>query len=471
MVFHTLVIGSGIAGLTVALRIAEFGKVLILTKNQLLSGSTPMAQGGIAIVTDQMHDSFESHMEDTLKAGGYENDRKAVEMLVYTAPTVLQDLENWGIHFHSVRHKEGGHAVPRILNVGDKTGKSIAEHLIKKVLAHKNITVVENFYATDLIMKNGEVRGVIGIPTDLTPNTIPEQRCFCADFTIIATGGACALFATATVPLNAIGDGIAMAIRAGACTKDLYRIQFHPTALDAPGTPKFLLSEALRGEGAFIINSTGERFVDELLPRDQVSKAIFEERKKGPVFLDVRHVKDFPKKFPKIYETLLEKFEYHPQKDVLPIAPAAHYFGGGISVNTDGETSIPRLFATGECTYTGVHGRNRLASNSLLEGLVYSKRIAEKIALKTVPSFTDDCPPPNLQKDCNPLYDADDDDFLKEVRNRMDEDFGIVRKKECIQKNLQWIKGENPKSIFAKNMKIVATAMWEEGLVSITVSK
>jgi len=493
--YTTLIIGSGIAGLTAALRIAEFGSVLLLTKNQLLSGSTPMAQGGIAIVTDEQQDSFASHIEDTLKAGGYENDRKAVEMLVYTAPEVLKDMEKWDIHFHALRHKEGGHAVSRILNVGDKTGKTIAEHLVKKVLDNSHITVKEHFYTTDLIVENGSVVGAKGVffsaeklgaeKKEVTP--LPpvrggqqnEEEQFFADSTIIATGGACALFATATVPEDAIGDGIAMAIRAGARTQDLYRIQFHPTALDAPGIPKFLLSEAIRGEGAYIINAEGKRFIDELLPRDQVAKAIFEERKKGPVFLDTRHLLDFPQKFPKIFEHLTKEFGFLPTEGydpqfstvtmpLLPIAPAAHYFGGGISVNLDGETSLPHLFASGECTYTGVHGRNRLASNSLLEGLVYSKRIAEKIETQIQMPSLQEMASVRIKPDMAsvphgalPIFHPHDTLFITELRMRMDRDFGIVREKKVLLQDLEWLALQNPKSVVGKNMKTVAEEMWK----------
>jgi L-aspartate oxidase len=377
-----LIIGSGAAGLNLAIKLAPKGDVLLVTKNKLQESNSSYAQGGIAAVntTKNPNDSFEKHVEDTMIAGHNHNNLEAVKILVENGPKIIKELQEIGVNFANKLGREGGHSENRIHHVGDYTGQAITEALIKKVKKTPNIKVLENCFATDLTIENGKCYGAKFLFKEKDLTVFAGQ-------TILATGGLGQVFEKTTNPKIATGDGIAMAIRSHVEIEDLEYIQFHPTALDIGETPLFLISEAVRGEGAKIINSNGEYFMKQehkmadLAPRDIVSNAIYKEQKLGKkVYLDCREFKrDFlEKRFPKIYKNLTAR-GLQMEKDLLPITPAAHYSCGGIKVNFKGETNIKNLYACGEVACTKVHGKNRLASNSLLEALVFGNIIAENI--------------------------------------------------------------------------------------------
>lgn len=386
--FDFIVIGSGISGLNFALNASKKGKVLVVTKKKIIESSTNYAQGGIAAVLDRL-DNFDKHIEDTLKAGAYHNNKAAVKYMVEHGPEEIVQLAGLGVPFEEEKGKfkltkEGGHSKRRIAFVGDRTGHSIEKALIKAVRSNKNIEIWEDTFAIDLLVKNNVCYGVQILRDDKVENIF-------ASAVILATGGLGRVFKYTTNPRISTGDGLAMAIRAGAKVKDLEFIQFHPTALNLPRKKRFLLSEALRGEGAKLVNYAGKRFTDELLPRDKVAMAIYQELKKGPVYLDFTHkeAKYIKTRFKHIYEEL-KKRGVDLTKDKIPVAPAAHYACGGVEVDLSGKTSIKNLFAFGEVACTGVHGANRLASNSLLEAVVFSARIVKEISKsknRKLPSF------------------------------------------------------------------------------------
>lgn len=378
-----LIIGSGISGLNFALHAAKKGEVTLVTKKKLIDSNTNYAQGGIAAVLDKT-DSPSQHIKDTLEAGAYHNNKKAVEFMVKNSPEAIYRLIDLGVAFERENNKlkltqEGGHHRRRIAYVGDYTGQEIEHILIKRVKEHVNITILENTFALNLLTKNKVCFGAQIIRKNKIDNIFADQ-------TILATGGLGQVFSNTTNPAIATGDGVSMAFRAGAKIEDIEFIQFHPSALAKKTSPRFLISETVRGEGAHLINSKGERFMNdrhplkELAPRSIVAREIFKELKKGPVYLDITHKpKEFLKKrFPKIFEKL-SKYGIDMSKDLIPITPAAHYSCGGIKTNIHGQTNIKNLFAFGEVTCTGVHGANRLASNSLLEALVFSNQITKKL--------------------------------------------------------------------------------------------
>lgn len=397
-----LVIGSGIAGLNFALHAATLGHVTVITKKRIAETATNKAQGGIAAVIDKK-DAFQKHIEDTLKAGAYHNDRKAVKFMVENGPAAITRLIELGVQFEKEKGlfgkpgklkltREGGHQSRRIAYKGDYTGQEIESILVKRIKEHPNIDIIENAFAVDLITKDKTVYGAKIIKNN-------KIDLIFADTVILATGGIGQVFKYTTNPEIATGDGIAMAIRAGAAVQDMEFIQFHPTAFAAPkrdssSEPKFLLSEALRGEGAILINSKGERFMhlysnlNELAPRDIVARAVYQELKKGPVYLTFRtpsgkplsekDQKNLQKRFPSISKNL-KKFKLDLSKDLIPIVPVAHYLCGGIKTDLNGRTNLKNLYAFGECAHTGVHGANRLASNSLLEAFVFSNQILKHI--------------------------------------------------------------------------------------------
>lgn len=367
-----IVIGSGVAGLNAALTLADFGNVTIITKKNIDDSSTNIAQGGVAAVT-QKEDSISSHEKDTMIAGAFHNNKDAVQFLVKNGKTAIDRLISVGVPFEKKATLEAAHSFPRILHATDITGHEIEKALVKKVLKIKNITVLENTYAIDLIVKNNTCFGA----QILKEKKVYELFSRCV---VLATGGAGQLYPYTTNPSVVTGDGIAIAYRAGAKTKDLEFVQFHPTALKGKESPLFLLSEALRGEGAYLVDAKGNRFIDELAPRDVVARAIFTKQKEGTVFLDISHLgkKFLIKRFPNIYQTIKTK-GYDLAKEMVPVTPAAHFLCGGVVTDTYGYTSVNNLFAYGEVACTGVHGANRLASNSLLEGMVFSSQITHCI--------------------------------------------------------------------------------------------
>jgi len=373
-----IVIGSGIAGLNAALTLSVHGNVLIITKKAITDSATSCAQGGIAAVTNAK-DSFDAHLRDTLIAGNFHNKKTAVKFLVVHGPKAIEKLVEVGVSFDKNTSFEAAHSFPRILHATDFTGQEIEKSLIAAVLKTPSITVWENTYAVDLIVSKNHCFGVQVIKNK---SVIP----LFSRATILATGGAGQLYAWTTNPSVATADGIAMAARVGAKLADLEFMQFHPTAFKEKVSPLLLLSEALRGEGAVLQDEKGDRFMlqehadAELAPRDVVARAIFKKQKEATVYIDIRQKgKEFLiKRFPNIYRALQKK-GFDLSKDRIPVTPAAHFLCGGIVTDTKGRTSVKNLFAYGEVSATGVHGANRLASNSLLEGMVFSSQIASCI--------------------------------------------------------------------------------------------
>lgn len=400
-----LVIGSGSAGLSFALKAARVGKVTIVTKTELADCNTNYAQGGICSVT-YLPDTFEKHIEDTLVCGAGKCDREAVELVVRNAPEAAKDLIEWGTRFDKTEdgrfdlHREGGHSEHRILHHEDLTGAEIERALIQSVKSHPNITVLENHFAIDLLTQHhlGEIvtrhtRGLAcfgAYVLDTQSNTI---KTILAKFTIVAAGGCGNIYNTTTNPIVATGDGIAMCHRAKAITKNMQYIQFHPTALYHPGErPSFLITEAMRGYGAILKLQNGKEFMDKyhpmksLAPRDVVARSIDHELKiRGEefVYLDVTHMpaEQTKQHFPNIYDKCLS-IGIDITKQMIPVCPAAHYCCGGVVVDNNGESSIRRLYVLGESSCTGLHGANRLASNSLTEAVVYADLAAKHTATK-----------------------------------------------------------------------------------------
>lgn len=377
-----LILGSGVAGLSAAARAtaSEPGiRVGIISKGRLEDSATRWAQGGVAAVLHEHEaeaaaaaDSPALHAEDTMRAGAGLCDRAAVDILVHEGPHRVRDLAALGARFDRsesgkwLLSREGGHSTARVVHAGGAaTGAEVERALVETARASAAI-IAEHCHATDLIVEDGRCRGVA-----------TEEGHIRASHTLLATGGAGQLYPATTNPLQATGDGLAMALRAGVAVADVEFIQFHPTALFLPDTdgPRPLLSEALRGEGAILRDQDGKRFVDELQPRDVVAAAIAD---RGGAWLDVTPVEGFETRFPTLAEAA-RAAGLQPPKDWLPVAPAAHYVCGGVLTDLDGATTLPGLWAAGEVACTGVHGANRLASNSLVEGMVFAARAVEAV--------------------------------------------------------------------------------------------
>jgi L-aspartate oxidase len=385
--FDFVVVGAGIAGLRAAIELADAGRVLVLTKEALGESNTSYAQGGIAVAMSGPED-VALHLEDTVAAGDGLVDREAARVLVEEGPLRVEELLAWDTRFDRengelLRTLEGAHSCHRVLHAnGDATGAEIGRALLAHAEAHANVTLCEWTLTTDLLMHEGEAVGVAMMDRDGRRTEVRARA------VLLASGGAGQVYSDTTNPAVATGDGIAMAARAGAAIADMEFYQFHPTALSLPGVARFLLSEALRGEGAVLRNAAGEQFMEryhalkELAPRDVVARAITREGmgERGearPVYLDMRHVKgvDLAVRFPGI-SAFLAQHGLALGRDLIPVRPAAHYLMGGVRTDVDGRTSLRRLYAAGEVACTGVHGANRLASNSLLEGLVFGARAA-----------------------------------------------------------------------------------------------
>ncbi len=442
-----LIIGSGIAGLNFALQAAQFGDVLIVTKKRTVNSSTNFAQGGIAAVLDKT-DHFEEHVKDTLEAGCYHNKKSAVECMVKKGPAAIERLLNYGVRFAQSQGKllltkEGGHHARRIAFVGDYTGQEIERALIENVKKHPHIRILEHTTALDLILRtDGGAAGIYAIKNKKIETILSR-------FTVIATGGIGQLYKYTTNPSISTGDGLAMGIRSSIPTKDLEFIQFHPTAFHGTRGGAFLLSEALRGEGAILRNAKGEKFMEhlhplkDLAPRDVVARAIYSELKHGHVFLDMRHQKitHLKLRFPTIYTTL-KRYGYDLGKDLIPIAPATHYSCGGLTTDLKGRTCIKNVYAFGEVAYTGVHGANRLASNSLLEALVFSMKISndmktamskkQKITLQNSKSYLPPITSP-IYKTLSPEKLRTISFLRRELKKIMWNHAGIVRTKKGMQ--------------------------------------
>lgn len=398
-----LVIGSGIAGLSFALKVADSGKVNLITKSKMNDCNTSKAQGGIAAVMSP-NDSSGQHKKDTMIAGVGLCHNDSLDALVNEGPERIRELINWGVEFTKQENgkydltMEGGHSKKRVLHAADATGKEIEESLIKKVKEHPNINIYENRFAIDLITEHqvrNNLQSAFNVCFGAYILNMKNKNIdiFRANYTMLATGGAARVYLHTTNPEVDTGDGIAMAYRAGARIANMEFIQFHPTALYDPKSEPFLISEALRGFGGKLKNEDGVEFMKnydkrlDLAPRDIVARAIDSEMKKTGsdfVHLDMTNLdpKEVKRRFPTISQHCLDYLNIDITKEMIPVVPAAHYICGGIMTNMSGNTSMHNLYASGESAHTGIHGANRLASNSLTEALVFSHRAAMKILNK-----------------------------------------------------------------------------------------
>ncbi|MBQ7918816.1 MAG: L-aspartate oxidase [Lachnospiraceae bacterium] len=382
--YDVVIVGVGVAGLYTALNLPRNQKILMICKEDMSKCDSMLAQGGICVLRDE--EDYDDFFEDTLRAGHYENRRESVDIMIRSSRAVIDDLLAYGVRFAkeedgSLKYtKEGAHSKPRICFHKDITGKEITENLQRQVKALSNVTIMEYTKMTDILVENGECAGIIA-------ESEREAITYCihAQDTVLATGGIGGLYKHSTNFASLTGDALEVAKKHGVELEHLDYVQIHPTSLYSEEEGRrFLISESTRGEGAILLNGKGERFVDELLPRDVVTEAIHKEMEKegsSHVWLSFEKVpkETIKKHFPNIYDTCL-KAGYDILKEAIPVVPAQHYFMGGIHVDSDSKTTMEHLYAVGETSCNGVHGKNRLASNSLLESLVFAKRAAEKIA-------------------------------------------------------------------------------------------
>lgn len=453
--YDTLIIGSGVAGLTMAIKLAENNpslSICVLTKTHKEESNTSYAQGGVAAVWDAKTDSFDKHIADTLDAGDGLCDQQAVEVVVKEGPQRVRELIEWGTRFDRSKEnydlgKEGGHSENRILHYKDLTGWEIQRALNDKVKALANIDFFDHYFAIDLITQHHLGRTVTRVSTDVKcfgayvlDSKTKRIDTFLSKITIVASGGAGQVYKTTTNPSIATGDGIAMVYRAKGRIENMEFVQFHPTSLFNPAieNPAFLVSEAVRGFGGILKTPSGKPFMykyDErksLAPRDIVARAIDNEMKmhgEDYMCLDCTHIEKgaFYKHFPTIYDKCIS-LGIDPMKDLIPVVPAAHYICGGIKTDLHGRTSIANLYACGECSCTGLHGANRLASNSLLEGLVYADRVVDDI-LKHISSveICNDIPDWDATGTTQPKEMVLITQSLKELKEIMSSYVGIVR--------------------------------------------
>jgi L-aspartate oxidase len=450
-----VVVGAGVAGLRAAIELAAAGEVLIVAKDTLRESSSEYAQGGIAAAVGP-DDSAELHEQDTLAAGDELCDPDAVRVLVREGPSAVYQLIEWGAQFDRedsalALGREGAHSRRRVLHAqGDSTGREIARTLYQKAASLPGVRFQSFSAVTDLLLADGEVAGVVACDA-AGRRSIPIY----ARAVLLATGGLGRVFRDTTNPEVATGDGVAVSWRAGALVGDLEFVQFHPTVLRLAGAPPFLLSEALRGEGAWLINAAGERFMQryhplgELAPRDVVSRAILSEaaRSGAPqVFLDLRHLggEFLRRRFPRIFQTCL-RYGLDLGREPAPVYPAAHYAMGGVCTDLHGRTSLPRLFAAGEVAATGVHGANRLASNSLLEGLVFGARAGAAMRECASAVYLRSARPPEAQ-----FPDA----AAEELRRLAWEHCGIIRSGEQLARACEMLEGMPQKSCPEPNREL-----------------
>lgn len=433
-----LIIGGGVAGLRAGLAAADFGDVLLLTKTDLKESNTYYAQGGIATVW-KPEDSFESHINDTLTVACGLGDRAAIETVVRDAPHRIEELIQWGANFDRETGgelsigREGGHSYARIIHaLGDATGRELANSLTRQVRQNPKIQVLEHAFVLDLVTVDGGCIGAIAWQKDRGLLMILARK------TILASGGAGMLYRETTNPAVATADGHAMGFRAGALTRDMEMVQFHPTTIYIAGATRALVTEAVRGEGAKLIDREGCRFMPdyhpmaELAPRDVVARSMLRQMVKTHfthVFLDARHMSEtaFRERFPGIYDMCMS-FDVNPSKQPIPVHPSAHYMVGGVVTDLFGRSSIDNLYAVGEVAYTGLHGANRLASNSLIEALVFGKRAGEH-AGQLMTDESEDLIPPKLSVDIESSLrtELDTADVRSSLRSLMWRNVGIER--------------------------------------------
>ena len=434
-----IIVGSGIAGLRAAVELAPAGDIIIITKADPSESNTEYAQGGIAAAIGQ-DDSPELHARDTMMAGDGLCDERAVQVLCDEGPRYTRELLDWGARFnHDADGKpalatEGAHSVRRVLHAADATGREIGRILWERISSVSRIRVLRNTLAVSAIIEDGRCLGVRFIDATGEPG-----RAF-GRATLLATGGAGQVYAETTNPEVATGDGVALAYRAGARISDMEFVQFHPTVLDVEDAPRFLLSEALRGEGARLVNASSEPFMEryhasaDLAPRDIVSRSIVLESQRtgAAVFLSLRHLDadEVHRRFPMIAATCL-KAGFDLARDLLPVGPAAHYVMGGVETDLDGRTSVAGLFAAGEVACTRVHGANRLASNSLLEGLVFGARAGRAM---TGPMRDSDLPPPVFRHTAMPAPNCATLEMSEpDIRDLMWKSAGLFRQRSSLR--------------------------------------
>ncbi|MGN1098605.1 MAG: L-aspartate oxidase [Clostridia bacterium] len=380
--YDVIVVGTGVAGLFAALNLPENLKVLMITKSELEKSDSSLAQGGICVLRSQA--DFDCYFEDTMRAGHYENDPESVRIMIDSSQKIIEDLIDLGVDFDICRSgydytREGAHTIKRILHHKDVTGKEITEKLIARARERDNITIMEYTVMTDIVIEDGVCHGILA-------ERDGEISVYGAKAVILATGGLGGLFRHSTNFRHITGDSFAIALKKGIELENIHYIQIHPTTLYSEKEGRrFLISESVRGEGAILLNPDGERFVDELLPRDVVTEAIRKEMEKFGcncmyITLPDMTAEEAEKRFPNIYKACLDE-GYCLAGGLVPITPSQHYLMGGIKTDHEGRTGVRNLYAAGETACNGVHGRNRLASNSLLESLVFSQRAARAITL------------------------------------------------------------------------------------------
>lgn len=484
-----LIIGSGIAGVYTALELGDEYKITLITKEEVEISNSVLAQGGIAVSLDK-NDSPEEHMRDTLYAGAGLCDEDSVDVLVHEAADNIKRVCNFGVQFDKNEKdkkqlaltREGAHSKNRIIHAGDATGKEVCDKLIHTLMQRQNVTIEERVWALDLLVKDNTCYGIVAYNEETE-----EYKAIYAGIIICASGGYGQLYYYTTNPEVATGDGAAMTYRAGGNLADLEFVQFHPTVLYHEKNKSFLISEAVRGEGALLRNSKGERFMPgyhelaELAPRDVVSRCIFSEMKKtgdSHMWLDITHQErdHLEKRFPTIFSTCLE-YGIDLSKDYIPIAPAEHYCMGGIRTGLYGDTSIKRFYACGEAACNGIHGANRLASNSLLEGLVFGHRIGacadelihdDKIdEIKSMPDFVGKAV--SSGERTLSVEEFDRTAAIETLRRTMSSLVGIVRTKESLEKALEIveeisakansIKCEKPEDFIIANESMLASLL------------
>jgi L-aspartate oxidase len=434
-----VVVGGGIAGLRAAIGLADAGRVLVVTKQEVSESNTQYAQGGIAVALSD-DDEVELHLQDTIEAGDGLVNVAAARVLVEEGPERIQELIEWGTQFDRsgtrlTFAREAAHSRNRILHAhGDSTGREIGRALFARARTLPNISFTEFGFTADLCIASGRTVGAMSLAPDGTQHSLRAKA------VLLATGGAGQVYSDTTNPAVATGDGIAMAHRAGAAISDMEFVQFHPTALSIPGAPRFLLSEALRGDGALLLNPARERFMPryhplaELAPRDVVARAIVREimstsAQPAVTYLDLRHLDParLREHFPRIYSTC-KQYGLDITSDLIPVRPAAHYLMGGVKTDLDGRTNVPGLYAAGETACTGVHGANRLASNSLLEGLVFGARVARAMREETGLSTSAEKSNP-----AEPATSAAATEILAQLKQAMWKHAGVLRSREGLQ--------------------------------------